>query len=255
MPTCWTDLEPLFDVVKQYPLLDRDEERKLLVLKCTGDMGARDRLVLCNLRLVVSMSARVAKKVDVEVDDLISCGNIGLQHAVDKFDLSYNCKLSTYAVHWIRQHHSLHIKRRHLISIPNHLHSLLSSIADEWVEDHPHKRDVLTAAGADTYHRYVTTLDEPTAIVDMLPAPEENAAEVNDERENMVRRAADMLRRLPERERIAVRMRHEHGMTLDGVGGALGVTKERARQIIKNAMHKLRRESDDAEQVRYSTGD
>ncbi|CAM3567452.1 RNA polymerase sporulation sigma factor SigF [Marinicrinis lubricantis] len=77
--------------------LDDDEVKRLIALAQTGDTGARDTLVNCNIRLVWSVVQRFLNR-GYEPEDLFQIGCIGLLKSVDKFDLSYDVKFSTYAV-------------------------------------------------------------------------------------------------------------------------------------------------------------
>jgi len=81
----------------RYPLLRDEEMRKLLLQAHEGDVQARDRLVNCNLKLVFNLVRRFQNR-GYELEDLFQVGCIGLMKAIDKFDLSYDVKFSTYAV-------------------------------------------------------------------------------------------------------------------------------------------------------------
>ena len=77
--------------------LDDDEVRRLIALSQSGDADARDKLVQANIRLVWSVVQRFLNR-GYEPEDLFQIGCIGLLKSVDKFDLSYDVKFSTYAV-------------------------------------------------------------------------------------------------------------------------------------------------------------
>ena len=83
-------------------LLTADEEKSLSRLAHAGDAAARDRMIRANLRLVVSI-ARHYQNRGLALDDLIEEGNLGLIHAIEKFDPERGFRLSTYATWWIRQ--------------------------------------------------------------------------------------------------------------------------------------------------------
>src|SRR5690554_6875617 len=88
--------------ISRYPLLSAEEEIELAKRIEQGDEEAKERLIKCNLRLVVS----VAKKYTcsgMAIEDLIQEGSIGLMRAVEKFDYRRGHKFSTYATWWIRQ--------------------------------------------------------------------------------------------------------------------------------------------------------
>lgn len=80
-----------------FPLLSDEEMKHLLRLAKKNDQQARERLINCNLRLVFNLVRRFENR-GYELEDLFQIGTIGLMKAIDKFDLSYNVKFSTYAV-------------------------------------------------------------------------------------------------------------------------------------------------------------
>ena len=81
----------------RFPLLKDDEMRDLLIKAKLGDSAARERLVNCNLKLVFNLVKRFNNR-GYELEDLFQIGSIGLMKAIDKFDLNYDVKFSTYAV-------------------------------------------------------------------------------------------------------------------------------------------------------------
>ncbi len=81
----------------QFPLLRDDEMRDLLARAQSGDEHARERLINCNLKLVFNLVKRFQNR-GYELEDLFQIGCIGLMKAIDKFNLTYNVKFSTYAV-------------------------------------------------------------------------------------------------------------------------------------------------------------
>lgn len=258
MPKCNTDLKPWVELIRQYSLLSVQEERQLLVAKTSGDIAARDKLVLHNLRLVVYLARGHARRIDVEMDDVISCGNIGLQHAVDKFDVELypDYRLSTYATYWILQSISRYLRARHLIHVPDHMHRAFVSTANYEEIDIPHKDKALLALKADYKPRYNTDNgDDDDSPLDKLETPDASEQiEAADLHADGMRKIGGLLKRIPARERLAIELRYMKGLTMDGVGAGLGVTKERARQVLISAVRNLRKQAD-VEQVGYSTDD
>lgn len=81
--------------IRKYKILDKEEEKILLERAKAGDIESKNKLIVCNLRLVVSVAKNYMSK-GMNFIDLISEGNLGLIHAIDKFDLSKGYRFSTY---------------------------------------------------------------------------------------------------------------------------------------------------------------
>lgn len=101
----------LYEDISKYSLLTAEEEKELLLrYKNNGDRKAYDLLINSNLRLVVSV-AKAYQNRGIELLDLIQEGTIGLMKAIDKFDISKDFRLSTYAIWWIRREIQVEIRR------------------------------------------------------------------------------------------------------------------------------------------------
>ncbi len=112
----------LQDITKK-DLLNVEQERHYLALSQKGDQAARDVMITSNLQLVVKVAREYTKRTLSHHTflDLIAEGNVGLMKAVDKFDLSKECRFSTYAVWWIRESiESAIMNRDRLVRLPIH---------------------------------------------------------------------------------------------------------------------------------------
>ena len=116
-----------YNEVKKYPLLSAEEEHELVLEKCKGNELATEKLINCNLRLVIKIAH--SYKTNVPLFDLIQEGNIGLMKAIQNFDPSYGCRLTTYASYWIRQAIERFILGRgRERKIPMHKHQIYKKI-------------------------------------------------------------------------------------------------------------------------------
>ena len=208
---------------------------------------AKDRFIRSNLRLVVSVARRYPLPPGMELLDLIQEGNLGLEHAVDKFDWRKGFKFSTYATFWIRQAIGRALDQKaSLVRLPGDrsasLRAALRAVSgngDELDEEHARLHRLTTPTSLD---RTIGD-DDSNELVDLLPdsnpGPEQEVMEMA---ENEM--ATSLLDVLDTRARYAVEQRF--GL-LDGrkrsyreVGEELGVTAEAARRLVKRAVNTVR---------------
>ena len=120
--------EPAVDLLQRYMrdvgvrvVLDAGEERELVLCYRAGDLAARNRMLVSNLRLVVSIARRYQWR-GLPLVDLINEGNLGLMHALEKFDPERGFRFSTYATWWIRQHvEQALMEQSRTVRLPTHI--------------------------------------------------------------------------------------------------------------------------------------
>ncbi len=209
--------------------------------------AAKDRFIRSNLRLVVSVARRYPLPPGMELLDLIQEGNLGLEHAVDKFDWRKGFKFSTYATFWIRQAIGRALDQKaSLVRLPGDRSASLraalrqvSGNGDELDEEHARLHRLTTPTSLD---RTIGD-DDSNELIDLIadanPGPEQMVMAFADS--EMV---TDLLAVLDERARYAVEQRF--GLQ-DGrkrsyreVGEELGVTAEAARRLVKRAVNVVR---------------
>ena len=211
---------------------------------------AKDRFIRANLRLVVSIARRYPLPPGMELLDLIQEGNLGLEHAVDKFDWRKGFKFSTYATFWIRQAIGRALDQKaSLVRLPGDRSASLraalrqvSGDGDELDDEHARLHRLATPTSLD---RSVGD-DDGSELVDLLadsaPGPEELA--INNEEDRMVTGLLDVL---DGRARFAVEQRfglHDgRKRSYREVGEELGVTAEAARRMVKRAVNTVRNEA------------
>jgi RNA polymerase nonessential primary-like sigma factor len=246
------------------PLLSAEQERQLGRRVQAGDAAARRRMIESNLRLVVKIAKRYRNR-GLPLLDLVEEGNLGLMHAVEKFDPDRGFRFSTYATWWIRQavERALMSQTR-TVRLPVHVMKELNLYLRA-VRELEQKQDREPTAEA-----VAVLLDKPVDDVRRLQRLTARVESVDGLRESSERsvletvadeaspdpaerarqhqlwaRLDELLAELPERHRDVVARRfglrgHEPG-TLEEVGAALGLTRERVRQIQLEALKRLRR--------------
>jgi RNA polymerase primary sigma factor len=250
-------------VIEHDPKIDADFKRDLLAVVGDGQR-AKQRLIESNLRLVVSIAKRYAGR-GLPFLDLIQEGNLGLIRAVEKFDYTRGFKFSTYASWWIRQAVSRAVAdQARTIRIPVHMVETVNRILRA-------QRMLVQTLGRDPSAAEIAAqVDMPTERVEEIkrlamepvslhsPVGEEEGSELGDLIEDsesvppaelvsaglLASHVEAVLTHLGDREREVVRMRYGltdgEPRTLEEVGRAFGVTRERVRQIEAKSLAKLR---------------
>jgi RNA polymerase primary sigma factor len=230
--------------------LDAGERGRELRKSVAAAAAAKDRFIRANLRLVVSIARRYPLPPSMELLDLIQEGNLGLEHAVDKFDWRKGFKFSTYATFWIRQAIGRALDQKaSLVRLPGDRSASLRAALRQASGD----GEELDDESARLYRLTTpTSLDRPVGdddgseLVDLLAADVPTPEQVLLEREDEAT-LNDLLDVLDTRARYAVEQRF--GLT-DGrkrsyreVGEELGVTAEAARRLVKRAVDAVREEA------------
>ena len=261
----------LLDPTRQYldeigisPLLTADEEKYYARRARRGDEAARQRMIESNLRLVVKISRRYIHR-GLPLLDLIEEGNLGLIHAVKKFDPERGFRFSTYATWWIRQTIERAIMNQsRTVRLPIHIIKDINTclraarrLRDERDEE-PTPSDIANYLDRDvadverllSLHNRVTLRAGPADEnwedpVDRLRAKRDGEPPRCAQKEAMNDVVEHWIGELSEKQREVLERRFGlhgyHRATLEQIGSEIGVTRERVRQIQLDALKTLRK--------------
>lgn len=275
------DQDPLaryMSEVKRFPLLSREEEYELAIrLRDTGEREAAHALVTSNLRFVVKIAMEY-RAYGMRVLDLVQEGNVGLMHAVKKFDPDRGYRLITYAVWWVRAYIQSHLvrtfslvklgttqaQRKLFFRLKPAQRNLSEKQRVAWESMSEEERceklaehigvradDVaemqMRLSGRDFSLDLALEEHGETTHLDLLVDPQGATGEAvvfdREFREKMREEFSAALSLLNAREREVIELRHlgETPPTLREVGERWGVSRERARQVEASAREKMKR--------------
>ena len=256
------DVRQYLHEIRQFPRLTPEEEKSLARRCAEGDEDAIRQMVNSNLRLVVSIAREYAGR-GVALLDLVQEGSIGLLVAARKFDYTLDYRFSTYATKWIRQGVTRCLMNHAgIIRVPLHtaerIRRVMTAAAKlaQTNETEPTPGEIAEVTGIpedkviqllrltpEVCSLDVSAGEDDTTLASLLedvhaPQPQEELV-----RRELERTIESLLAALNDRQRQILRLHYgmEDGIcySLEQIGTKLGISKERARQIEKQAMEKL----------------
>ena len=256
-------LETYLQEINEVGLLTPEQERELGAKIRKGDMEAREQMIRANLRLVVSV-AKMYSDRGLSLPDLIAEGNVGLMKAAEKFDPAAGCRFSTYGTWWIKQ--SI---RRALtntvksVRVPSYMTEIVSKwrsvsqelgyrlgrvpnveeVAEELgvpKKNWPLLKRTIQISGLGSH----VSLDVLSTHQDTVEDPDGSTPEEETMTLDLLSKMSQLLEKMEDREATILRLRygldeHIEPMTLRSIGEVVGLTRERVRQIEREALRKL----------------
>ena len=265
-------LDTYLEEIRNFPLLDEEEETELARRVQAGDEEARKKMIESNLRLVVHLAKHYQNR-GLPIEDLIEEGNLGLIRAVERFDPDFNCRFSTYAVWWIRQYMSRSlISQSKIIRLPVHVVDEVNTYLkgkQKFVREfgrEPSFEEVADFIDHD-FSSFTPTMARLNSMVPLSAGGPGNGGGRNDDNgmislEHLADEKSDspldildrdlrlkiILRWLDElnpKERLVITKRFglygEDPQTLEKIGRQLNLTRERIRQLEKSALNRLKK--------------
>lgn len=271
------DLRAYLREINRHPLLTQEEERELgwrIINESCPE--ARERMIRCNLRLVVAIAKNYSNR-GLPLSDLIEEGNIGLMRAVEGFDPAQGARFSTYASWWIKQG-----MKRALINAaqPVHIPAYMVELVAKWKV--AYRRLEAEMGTTPTLHDLAKAMDLPLRKVRIIrravkafqtPSAPRNASGelmsmsemIADQRagtpaerlfaEEDLRILRQLLDAIDEREAQVLRMRFGldggEPLTLKQISDELNISRERVRQIVDESLTKLNAQMTDQRPTRF----
>lgn len=252
--------------IRKNELLTADQEKELARKISGGDGTARDRMIVCNLRLVVKIAKRYMNR-GLPLLDLIEEGNVGLIKAVERFQVSKECRFSTYATWWIRQSiERALVNQVRTIRLPVHISDQInrmfreSRVLERKLSREPTIKEVAEALDVTVQRvrnllvmiKKTFSIEQPMGewggdfcLTDTIPDTSTVLPTELLENLDSYELISNLLETLPDSEKKILALRFGLGdqdpQTLDTIGRSFGVTRERIRQIEVKALGKLRK--------------
>ena len=251
--------------IQKTKLLTAEDERELAERIDRGDLAARDKMIVSNLRLVVNIAKRYMNR-GLPFLDLIEEGNIGLIKAVERFQISKGCRFSTYATWWIRQSIERALMNQgRTIRLPVHIAEDISRMHRasyefrKQMKREPTLAELAEAVHSDLAHirklmvllKKTWSIDQPIGVhsddFSLMDTLEDAASSPEKQIEGLdsYEEVSKLIESFSAAERKILTLRFglddKEPQTLESIGKTFGVTRERIRQIESQLLMRLRK--------------
>ncbi|MFC1809263.1 RNA polymerase sigma factor RpoD/SigA [Candidatus Omnitrophota bacterium] len=269
-----TPMRIYLNQIEHIPLLTPKEEIDLsrkIQTKARSWQKARERMIQCNLRLVINIAKRYAN-IGLSFSDLVEEGNIGLMRAVDKFNYKKGYRFSTYASWWIKQGMMRALSNQSkLIRIPVHMYESITKwrkcreifiqrfgkipsqkdIAKQMKVPVSKIKEIETVLSNPGSLNAPLSLDSSFELIDVIEDKEASQPSETSQGFALSERIEQLLGKVNERERRILILRFglqgEDPRTLEETAREFGITRERVRQIEEAALKKIRSHTEEEE--------
>ncbi len=238
------------------PLLKDDEKRELFIKASKGDKEAREELIFCNLRLVLSIIHKFSGKSE-DIDDLFQIGCIGLIKAIDNFDTTQDVKFSTYAVPMITGEVKRYLRDNSAIRVSRSLKDVAYKAIytrEKMIKQgnaEPAMSEIAQEIGVDISDVVIAmeAVQSPVSLYDPVFNDGGDTLYLMDQisdkknlEENWIENLSlrEATKALPEREKEIIRMRFYDGRTQMEVAKELGISQAQVSRLEKNALKTMK---------------
>lgn len=240
------------------PVLKHEEMRELFVRLQNGETWVRDELVICNLRLVLSIVGRFAYRGE-QADDLFQVGCIGLLKAIDHFDLKHNVRFSTYAVPMIIGEIRRHLRDHHALRVSRSLRDIAykaMQAKEQFISENLYEPTIEQIAEAIDMKKEdvlyaLDAIQDPLSLQEPIYSDGVDAVYIMDQlRDDGVSEdqwvayvsVKESIQKLDERQQMILAKRFYYGETQTEIAKSLGISQAQISRLEKNAIETMQKD-------------
>ncbi|KYG89427.1 RNA polymerase sporulation sigma factor SigG [Metasolibacillus sp. FSL H7-0170] len=233
------------------PVLKHEEMRELFIQLQAGNVAVREELVICNLRLVLSIVGRFSYRGE-QADDLFQVGCIGLLKAIDHFDLKHNVRFSTYAVPMIIGEIRRHLRDHHALRVSRSLRDIAykaMQAKERFVTENLYEPTIEQLAAAiemkpEDVLFALDAIQDPVSLQEPIYSDSGDAMYLMDQLKGEVSEeqwvdyvsVKESLQKLDERQQLIVAKRFYYGETQTEIAKSLGISQAQISRLEKSAI-------------------